>query len=77
MRAVTAGLVICFRAVWLARERIAGHFSRKPQATRGYPYQQKLAESPIESRLISVPTGAAKTAAAFRARLYERWMRRL
>jgi hypothetical protein len=29
-----------------------------------YPYQEKLATEPIDSRLIHVPTGAGKTAAA-------------
>ncbi len=43
------------------------------QATSGhspYPYQCRLASEPIKSRLISVPTGAGKTAAAILAWLY-------
>ncbi len=38
-----------------------------------YPYQKGLATSPIESRLISVPTGAGKTAAAILSWLYHRY----
>ena len=47
-------------------------FFRKATGCAPYPYQAKLAESPIESRLISVPTGAGKTAAAILAWLYQR-----
>ncbi|WP_082408449.1 type I-G CRISPR-associated helicase/endonuclease Cas3g [Verrucomicrobium spinosum] len=49
-----------------------------------YDYQQRLAESECESRLISVPTGLGKTAAVVMAWLYNRvhlqdpkWPRRL
>ncbi len=44
------------------------------QATRNtpYPYQERLASEPIQSLLISVPTGAGKTAAAILAWLYRR-----
>lgn len=40
---------------------------------RPYPYQRKLAESRIVSRIISVPTGAGKTAAVILAWLYQRY----
>jgi CRISPR-associated endonuclease/helicase Cas3 len=35
-----------------------------------YPYQVRLASEPIQSRAISVPTGAGKTAAAIVAWLW-------
>ena len=37
-----------------------------------YPYQEKLAAAPIESRLIHIPTGAGKTAAAILAWVWQR-----
>ena len=37
-----------------------------------YPYQERLAAAPIESRLIHVPTGCGKTAAAIVAWLWQR-----
>jgi CRISPR-associated endonuclease/helicase Cas3 len=37
-----------------------------------YPYQQRLAAEPIQSRLIHVPTGAGKTAAGILAWLWRR-----
>jgi CRISPR-associated endonuclease/helicase Cas3 len=37
-----------------------------------YPYQERLATEPIESRLIHVPTGAGKTAAVILAWLWRR-----
>jgi CRISPR-associated endonuclease/helicase Cas3 len=35
-----------------------------------FPYQRKLGEEPVRSRLIHVPTGAGKTAAAIVAWLW-------
>ena len=57
-----------------SRREDFGAIFRKATSYAPYPYQQKLAESPIESRLISVPTGAGKTAAAILAWLYQRWI---
>jgi hypothetical protein len=37
-----------------------------------YPYQERLAAAPIESRLIHVPTGCGKTAAVILARIWRR-----
>jgi len=37
-----------------------------------FPYQRELAEEPVRSRLIHVPTGAGKTAAAIMAWLWHR-----
>ncbi len=42
------------------------------QAKGPYAYQEKLAAAPIESRLINVPTGCGKTAAAILAWLWQR-----
>ncbi len=39
-----------------------------------YPYQRRLAAEPIQSRLIHVPTGAGKTAAAVVGWLWRRVM---
>jgi hypothetical protein len=39
---------------------------------RPYPYQRRLAAEPVESRLIHVPTGAGKTAAAVVGWLWRR-----
>lgn len=61
--------------------------TRAPSESKGrtpYDYQERLAEEPCESRLITVPTGLGKTAAVVLAWLYNRahlqkadWPRRL
>lgn len=48
-------------------------FFERATGKRPYPYQKKLAESPVASRIISVPTGAGKTAAVILAWLYQRY----
>jgi CRISPR-associated endonuclease/helicase Cas3 len=47
-------------------------FFEKATGHSPYPYQRKLAAEPIQSRLIHVPTGAGKTAAAIVAWLWRR-----
>ena len=56
---------------WLGSDFEA--FFEKATRHYPYPYQKGLAASPIESRLISVPTGAGKTAAAILSWLYHRY----
>jgi len=47
-------------------------FFEKATGFRPYPYQRTLAAEPIQSRLIHVPTGAGKTAAAILAWMWRR-----
>ncbi len=47
-------------------------FFKDAMGKEPYPYQEKLAAVPIESRLINVPTGCGKTAAAALAWLWRR-----
>lgn len=47
-------------------------FSTATGKPEPYAYQSRLAESPCESRLISVPTGLGKTAAVVLAWLWNR-----
>ena len=56
---------------WLGSDFEA--FFEKATRHSPYPYQKGLATSTIESRFISVPTGAGKTAAAILSWLYQRY----
>lgn len=47
-------------------------FFLKATSNKAYDYQVRLAESPCESRLISIPTGLGKTAAVIMAWLWNR-----
>jgi hypothetical protein len=40
-----------------------GLFFYQATGSQPYPYQEKLATEPVQSRLIHVPTGCGKTAA--------------
>jgi CRISPR-associated endonuclease/helicase Cas3 len=47
-------------------------FFAQATGNQPYPYQEKLARAPIESRLIAIPTGPGKTAAVVLAWLWQR-----
>jgi CRISPR-associated endonuclease/helicase Cas3 len=51
-----------------------GLFFYQATGSQPYPYQEKLATEPVQSRLIHVPTGCGKTAAAILAWLWRRGM---
>lgn len=53
-------------------EDFKAFFSTATGKPEPYDYQSRLAESPCESRLISVPTGLGKTAAVVLAWLWNR-----
>ncbi len=46
-------------------------FFRQATGYSAYPYQKELARQPMQSRLVHVPTGAGKTAAAILAWLWQ------
>ena len=47
-------------------------FFREATGNSPYPYQRRLAESPLKSCLVDIPTGLGKTAAAILAWLWRR-----
>lgn len=56
----------------LTVDSFCSFFAQATQGQTAYPYQEKLAAAPIESRLIHVPTGCGKTAATILAWLWHR-----
>jgi hypothetical protein len=49
-----------------------GLFFYQATGSQPYPYQEKLATEPVQSRLVHVPTGCGKTAAAILRWLWRR-----
>ncbi len=62
------GDFVTFKAFFREATRSASY----PEGSSPYPYQERLARAAIESRLVHIPTGCGKTAAAILAWLWRR-----